>query len=87
MNITSSTSRPRSGRQPLTQLRVGAAYLLCLLENGFMRCLAIRRGVHHSTHGEHMPLRLPDAGSRTAWAVRPLDAAAGRHDRHRENAP
>jgi hypothetical protein len=87
MKIASSELRPRSGRQPLTQLLVGAAYVLCQLENGFMRCLAIRRGAHHRAAGEHMPVRLPDAGSSTAWAMRPLDAAAGHHERQRENAP
>lgn len=87
MNITSSASRPRAGRKPLTLLIEGAAYLLNQLENRVMRCLAIRRGVHHHTHGEHMPVRLPNAGSSTAWAMRPRGAAVGRSGQQRETAP
>jgi hypothetical protein len=37
----------------------------------FMRCLAIGGRVSPPSPGEHMPLRLPDACSRTAWAGRP----------------
>ena len=87
MNITPSASRPRAGRQPLTQFIEGAAYVLCQLENGFMRCLAIRRGVQHRAAGEHMPVRLPDAGSSTAWAMRPRDAVVGGAEQQRESAP
>lgn len=63
--------RPRDSRGgTLNRLLEGTAYLFYRLESNFMRCLAIRGGACARAPGEHMPVCLPDAASRTAWAGR-----------------
>ena len=68
--IAPPVARAPRGRGTLNRLLEGTAYLFYQLENNFMRCLAIRGGACARAPGEHMPVRLPDAGSRTAWAGR-----------------
>ena len=68
--IAPPVARAPRGRGTLNRLLEGTAYLFYRLENNFMRCLAIRGGACAPAPGEHMPVRLPDAGSRTAWAGR-----------------
>jgi hypothetical protein len=82
------------GRKTLGLLLESVASVLQELEGNFMRRLAIGRGVRPPSPGENMPLRLPDARFRTAWAGRPSATAEagpdarspGRHEDSRGQA-